>query len=198
MNNQNITEDIVLIKETLAGKKEAFGHLVNKYKNSIFNLAYRLSGSYHDAEDVSQETFLQAYKKLKEFKIGLKFHTWLYTIALNICRNKLKRKSILKVVSLDKPIATEDSEVIWEIPDKNASPEEILIQKEERKRIGEKVHALPLKYRSVFLLRYTEGLTYEEISQVTGLPLGTVEVRLFRARTILIKSLSLWKKLGKK
>jgi len=198
MNDQNITEDIVLIRETLTGKKEAFGRLVNKYKNSIFNLAYRMSGSYHDAEDISQETFLQVYKKLKEFKIGLKFHTWLYTIALNICRNKLKRESILKVVSLDKSIEIEDGEVIWEIPDKSASPEEILIQKEERKRIGEMVHALPLKYRSVFLLRYTEGLTYEEISQVTGLPLGTVEVRLFRARKILIRSLSLWKKLGKK
>jgi len=198
MNNQNITEDIVLIKETLVGKKEAFGHLVNKYKNSIFNLAYRMSGSYHDAEDISQETFLQVYKKLKEFKVGLKFHTWLYTIALNICRNRLKRKSILKVVSLDEPIETENGEVIREIPDKSVSAEEILIQKEEKKRMGEMVHALPLKYRSVFLLRYTEGLAYEEISQVTGLPLGTVEVRLFRARKILIKSLSLWEKLGKK
>jgi len=198
MDKKNIAEDLVLIQETLRGQKEAFGQLVNRYKNSIFNLAYRMTSNYNDAEDISQEVFLQAYKKLSEFKVGFKFHTWLYTIALNICKNKLKRKGIIKIVSMDKPIETEDSELVWEIPDKSVSSEEILLQKEERKRIGEMVHALPLKYRGVFLLRYTENLTYEEISQVTGLPLGTVEVRLFRARKLLVKSLNLWKELTKR
>jgi len=197
MTEEKTVEDIVLVSRTLQGQKEAFVQLINRYKNCIFNLVYRMTGNYADAEDTSQEVFLQVYKKLRDYRPAFRFRNWLYTIALNICRNKLKKEGRLEFVSLDKPVKTEENEVYLQIPDRSPTPEESLIKEMESKRISEMVHALPLKYRDVFLLRYTEGLTYEEISRVTGLPLGTVEARLFRARRILIKSLNLWKKFQK-
>jgi len=197
MAEEKTVEDIVLISRTLQGQKEAFAQLINRYKNCIFNLVYRTTGNYADAEDTSQEVFLQAYKKLRDYRPAFRFRNWLYTIALNICRNKLKKEGRLEFISLDKPVKTEESEVYLQIPDRSPTPEESLITEMESKRISEMIHALPLKYRDVFLLRYTEGLTYEEISRVAGLSLGTVEARLFRARRLLMKSLNLWKKFQK-
>ncbi|MCK5534289.1 sigma-70 family RNA polymerase sigma factor [bacterium] len=134
--NSSVAEDLILIKKTLRGEKESFRQLIDKYKNSIFKLAYYMMGNYSDAEDVSQEVFLQAYRKLKEFKIRFNFHTWLYTIGLNICKNKLKRRSILKFISIDKLILNRDDEIIRQIPDKSATIEETLIDKEEREKIN--------------------------------------------------------------
>lgn len=191
MNNSHIAEDLILIKKTIMGEKEAFGQLIDKYKNSIFRLAFHMMGNYSDAEDISQEVFLQAYRKLKEFKVGSNFHTWLYTIDLNMCKNKLKRRSILKFISIDKSILIGDDEFIREIPDKSIPVEEALIKKEEKEKINKVINTLPLKYRSVFILRYTENMSYEEITKVTKLPLGTVETRLFRARKILMKKFNL-------
>ncbi len=191
MNNSHIAEDLILIKKTLMGEKEAFGQLIDKYKNSIFRLAFHMMGNYSDAEDISQEVFLQAYRKLKEFKVGSNFHTWLYTIDLNMCKNKLKRRSILKFISIDKSILIGDDEFIREIPDKSIPVEEALIKKEEKEKVNRVIDTLPLKYRSVFILRYTENMSYEEITKVTKLPLGTVETRLFRARKILMKKFNL-------
>ena len=152
----NQSNDVVLIQETLSGNKSSFAVLINKYKNKIFNLCYRMLSNYHNAEDISQEVFLQAYKKLGEFKVGQKFQNWLFTIALNLCRNKLRRDNIIRFISIDKKISTEEDEFPLEIADKSPTPEEYLIQEEEKKRIHYIVHSIPVKYRPVFLLRYTE------------------------------------------
>ena len=117
----------------------------------------------------------------------MKFHTWLYTITLNICRNKLKRRGIVRFISLDKPVQTQDDEVNLEIPDKNATPEELLLKKEEDKKLNKLINSLSSKYRDIFVLKHAQNLSYEEISRITGLPKRTVEVRLYRAHKKLLE-----------
>jgi RNA polymerase sigma-70 factor, ECF subfamily len=181
-------DDLEAIRAVLTGDEDAFRRLVDKYSPSIFNLAYRMTGDPADAEDLAQEAFLQAYSKLGDFRVGARFHPWLYTIALNLCRNHLRRKAIVRWL----PLYTErgdDPPTTLDPPDQALNPEQALLDQEGDKRLAEAIAALPVKYREVFVLRQSEGLSYEEIAQVTGLPMGTVEVRLYRARNRLIQSL---------
>jgi RNA polymerase sigma-70 factor, ECF subfamily len=180
-------DDLEAIRRVLAGDEDAFRRLVDKYGDSIFNLAYRMTGNAMDAEDVAQDAFLQAYARLADFRVGARFHPWLYTIALNLCRNHLRRRGLLKWVPL---LARRDSgHPDIDVPERRPDPERTLLDREADDRLQAAVDALPLKYREVFLLRQSQELSYEEIAQITGLPLGTVEVRLFRARKKLVQAL---------
>lgn len=183
-----IMDETVLIKEILAGDTESFAILIDSHKNSIFNLCYRMLGNYEDAEDISQETFIQAWRKLGKFGLGQKFRNWLFTIALNLCKNRLRKNKIIKFFSLDKMSDTGEDELPFEIADKQPTPEEALILAERKKKINDFAGALPPKYRSVFLLRYSQGLSYEEISRVADLPIGTVETWLFRTKKMILKN----------
>ncbi|HAX61461.1 MAG TPA: hypothetical protein DCX95_02735 [Elusimicrobia bacterium] len=176
--------DLEIIESTLNGNTDAFAVLVEKYKDKTFNIVFRMINDYHETEDIVQEAFVKAFKELKNFKIQYKFSTWLFAIALNIAKNRLKRKSLLKFLSLDRKKETQDDEIVWEIADGKLTPEEELIKKEEAKKINEFVYELPINYREVFILRNFEDMSYEEISKITGLPMGTVETRLFRASKI--------------
>jgi RNA polymerase sigma-70 factor (ECF subfamily) len=181
------SDDLEAIRSVLAGDADAFRHLTDKYGSSIFNLAYRMTGSPADAEDLAQDAFMQAYSRLRDFRVGSRFHPWLFTIALNLCRNHLRRKAIVKWVPLFRPRPEGPVEV--DLPALSLDPEQALLEREGEARLARAIQALPVKYREVFLLRQAEGLSYDEIAQVTGLPLGTVEVRLFRARKKLLSSL---------
>ena len=190
--NSDPRDDVVLVKETLSGDREAFVVLVDRHKNTIFNLCYRMTGSYQDAQDISQEAFLQVWRKLSWFRAGQKFRNWLITIAINLCRNKLKRDRIVKFISINKTVQTEDDEIQFEIRDTNPTPEELMLKKEWEKKLNHMVSSLPVKYRPVFLLRYIEGLSYKEISEITGMPAGTVETYLFRAKKRILKNLEIF------
>jgi len=181
-------DDLEAIRAVLAGDREQFRLLIDKYGASVFNLALRMTGDAADAEELSQEAFLKAYAGLPSFRVGSRFHPWLYTIALNLCRNHLRRRSLLKWVPLSKTQRDgETRERDW--PDPSPDPERELLAKEGDERLQAALAALPPKYREVFLLRQSEGLSYQGIAEATGLPLGTVEVRLFRARRLLLKAL---------
>jgi RNA polymerase sigma-70 factor (ECF subfamily) len=179
---------LAAIRAVLAGDRNAFGRLVNKYGDSLFNLARRLTGSDQDAEDLAQEAFLRAYAGLRDFRVGSRFHPWLYTITLNLCRNHLRRRSILRWVPLQ-GVRGGEAQPELDPPAEASNPEQALLGAEGEARLQAAVAALPLKYREVFLLRQSEGLTYDAIAELTGLPLGTVEVRLFRARKRLLAAL---------
>lgn len=187
---QNEPSDLELISLILSGQKDVYATLVNRHKDTIFNLVNRMTGNLQDAEDISQDVFLQAYKKLKEFKLEYKFSNWLYTIALNITRNYLRKKNFLKIIHLDKLIETEDDEIQLEIPAKEETIEDTLIKKEEREQIYQMLKKLPVKYKNVMFLRYVENLSYKEISQITGLPIGTVETYIFRGHKLLMEMVS--------
>jgi RNA polymerase sigma-70 factor (ECF subfamily) len=180
-------EDLQAIRDVLSGDEGAFRHLVDKYSRSIFNLAYRMTGNAADAEDLAQDAFLQAYASLRDFRVGSRFHPWIYTIALNLCRSHLRRRSFPRWLSL--PREREDERPEPELPERSPDPEQALLAREAEEGLQKAVAALPVKYREVFLLRQSQELSYEEIAALLGLPLGTVEVRLFRARGLLLKSL---------
>jgi RNA polymerase sigma factor (sigma-70 family) len=177
------------IRDALAGDPEAFRCVVERHSGSIFNLAYRMTGNAADAEDLTQESFLQAYARLRDFRVGARFHPWIYTIALNLCRSHLRRRSFSRWLSLTRPPSPEGAvmpEPVAPAPD----PEQALLSLESEKCLGRAIEALPSKYREVFVLRQAQGLSYEAIAGLLGLPLGTVEARLFRARRRLLDSLA--------
>jgi len=179
-------EDQEAIRSVLAGDREAFRRLVDRHARSILNLAYRMTGNAADAEDLTQESFLQAYSRLGEFRLGSRFHPWIYTIALNLCRSHLRRKSLVRWLA---PARERERPAVEESRDGAPDPEQELLGQEAERCLRDAIEALPSKYREVFVLRQAQGLSYEEIAALLELPLGTVETRLFRARRRLVQSL---------
>ena len=182
-------DDLKIIESCLLGNTRIFSRLIDNYKNMVYNLAYRMSSSPHEAEDISQETFLRAFQSLARFNSSYKFSTWLYQITLNIIRDKYKKKEI-DYVSLDAPIETDDSEFYIQPADSTNNPEEIMAQQEDARVIQQAILSLPLKYREVIVLRHLQDLSYIEISNILKLPQGTVKIHLYRAREQLRKILA--------
>ena len=182
-------DDLKIIESCLLGNTQIFSRLIDNYKNMVYNLAYRMSNSPHEAEDISQEAFMRAYQSLARFNPSYKFSTWLYQITLNIIRDKFKRKEI-EYVSLDTPVETDDSEFFPQPADFTNNPEQIITQKENIREIQQAILSLPLKYREVLVLRHLQDLSYIEIANILKLPKGTVKIRLYRAREQLKKILT--------
>jgi RNA polymerase sigma-70 factor (ECF subfamily) len=178
-------EDAVLIRAFQGGDKAAFDKLVLKHQHKLFNLCYRFLGDYQEANDSAQETFIKVYRSLKRFRFESAFSTWLYRIAVNTSKNRLKsaeyrRKK--KMVPLDNPVSLGNSSSITDIQDEAHSPAMELEKKENMRLIQEAINALPPEQKEVVALRDIEGFSYEEIVEITGVNPGTVKSRLSRAR----------------
>jgi RNA polymerase sigma-70 factor (ECF subfamily) len=185
-------DDAALIRAYHEGDKTAFDRLVLKHKDRLFNLCYRLLGDYEEANDSAQETFIKVYRSLKEFRFESAFSTWLYRIAVNTCKNKLKSSAYRqkrKMVPLDNPISANRSSPSREIHDESQSPATELEKKERMRLIQEAINKLPAEQKEVVTLRDIEGFSYEEVAEITGFNLGTVKSRLARARLDLRKKL---------
>ncbi|MGD9321202.1 MAG: sigma-70 family RNA polymerase sigma factor [Desulfobacteraceae bacterium] len=185
-------EDAALIRAFHEGDKAAFDRLVLKHKDGLFNLCYRLLGDYEEANDSAQETFIKVYRSLKKFRFESAFSTWLYRIAVNTCKNKLKSSAFRqkrKMVPLDNPVLGNRSQPSREIQDESQSPAIELEKKERMKAIQEAINALAPEQKEVVTLRDIEGFSYEEVAEITGFKLGTVKSRLARARQDLRKKL---------
>jgi RNA polymerase sigma-70 factor (ECF subfamily) len=171
-----------------------FDEVVALYEKKVFNVIYRFIGDYDEAADLTQETFISAYRNWDKFRGDAKVFTWLYQIAINHCRNRLRKRGrvrSLQIESLDQPKDWEtdgDSET-REIADSSMAPHQVLAEKELQSRINAAIESLPPDYRSVVLLREIEGLSYNEIVEVTGLSLDNVKTRLSRARGMLRRKL---------
>lgn len=185
MHNSS-AEDFSLITSTLNGDTSAFGKLVDRYRTPVFNLILRLTGNYHEAEDLLQDVFIKAYEKLDGFTAGNSFFSWIYTIALNRVRNHIKRKQIISFIPLFGR-RIDDDEHIKQIvcAAHEPGPEERVQKIEDMKLIRRILKELPFKYREILILRYEHDMSYEQIRGITGLPLGTVENRLYRAGRML-------------
>lgn len=170
-----------------------FDALVAKYERRIFNVIYRLIGDYEEATDLTQETFVSAFKHYDRFRGEAKVFTWLYQIARNLCINRIRqrdRQRSLRIESLDQPRdSDEDQGLTREIPDWSSSPQIVLEEQELRQRILAAIEALPPDYREVVVLREFQNLSYNEIVEVTGLTLENVKTRLSRARGMLRRKL---------
>jgi RNA polymerase sigma-70 factor (ECF subfamily) len=185
-------EDAVLIRAFREGDRAAFDSLVLKHKDRVFNLCYRLLGEYEEANDSAQETFIKVYGSLKKFRLESAFSTWLYRIAVNTCKNKLKSSAFRqkrKMVPMDNPVSDNRAQSGLGIQDESQSPAMELEKKERMRIIQEAINALPSEQKEVVTLRDIEGFSYEEVAQITGFNLGTVKSRLARARQDLRKKL---------
>ena len=172
----------------------SFDGLVAAYEKRIFNVIYRILGDYEEAADVTQETFISAYKGFERFRGDSKIYTWLYQIAINHCRNRLRqrgRQRVIQVESIDQPRTWEDSDsgTTREIADLTNAPHIVLEEKELKEKILEAVQSLPQDYREVVVLREIQGLSYNEIEDVTNISLDNVKTRLSRARAMLRRKL---------
>jgi len=177
------SKDVKLIKAFQAGKKAAFDELVLSHKDKVFNLCYWFIGDYQEANDLAQDVFFKAFKALKNFRFESAFSTWIYRITVNTCKNRLKSLQYRlknKFVHLNHTKAGSNPGV--EIADESSSPEIELGKKEKMKRIKAAINSLPPNKKTVVVLRDIEGLSYEKISTVTQLNLGTVKSKLARAR----------------
>ena len=178
-------EDTSLIKSFQTGRKAAFDQLVLKHQSRIFNLCYWYLGDEQEANDSAQETFVKAYRSLRGFRFESAFSTWLYRIAVNTCKNKLKSsfyRQRAKAVPIGNPGERGEGSAAVDVQDDTPSPLKALEKKERIRLIKTAIDSLPLEHKEVVSLRDIQGLTYEDISKITGLNLGTVKSRLARAR----------------
>ena len=177
--------DNLLIEQCLKGQQSSFSELIDEYKNMVFSLSYKMTNNLQDAEDISQEVFIRVYKSLYNFNPNYKFSTWLYQLTLNICRDRF-RKGKIPSVSLDSPLNKDDQKDLRSIiPDNQNNPEDIIMGVEQTNFINDLITSLPLKYREVIILRHLKDLSYDEMSKILNISLGSVKTRLFRARELL-------------
>jgi RNA polymerase sigma-70 factor (ECF subfamily) len=181
-------EDAVLIRAIQAGDMAAFDELVLKHKDRLFNLVYWFLGDYQDANDCAQETFIKVFKSIKKFRFESAFSTWLFRIAINTCKNRIKSsvyKWKKKTVSLETPNGSKNGNPFSEIVNGSPTPVMALEKKERMMRVQNAINSLPEEQNQVVVLRDIQGLSYQDISDITGLNLGTVKSRLARGRLAL-------------
>ncbi len=173
-------DDHRLITNCLKGDAAAFGELVRRYQERVYHTAYRLIGNAEDAQDVAQETFINAYQSLDGFKGNASFFTWLYRIAVNTAISH-KRKRRLALVRMD---GGQNGQTASEPADasETSRPGHALEQAEEESRVRRALDRLSPEHRAVLMLKEMEDQKYEEIAEVLNVPVGTVRSRLHRAR----------------
>ena len=179
------TTDEELVESLRRGDEEAFVELMRRYKGRVFAASYRYLGNYEDAADVVQEVFVKVYRHIGSYSARAKLYTWIYRIAVNTAVNKLrsrKRRGEDMAESLDK--LKEDGMPVPIAAGVNPGPDplESLERKELASLLQKKLDALPEHYRLVFVLRELQQFSYQEIAEMTDLPIGTVKSRLNKAR----------------
>ncbi len=170
-----------LVERVQNGDKQAFDILVKKYQHRIAKLVSRFLNDYGDVLDVTQEAFIKAYRAIPNFRGDSAFYTWLYRIAINTAKNHLVSQARRPPgVDID---ASEAEQFEGNLALKEfATPERLLLKDEIERVVTETIEGLPEDLRTAITLRELEGLSYEEISEVMGCPVGTVRSRIFRAR----------------
>ena len=173
--------DQQLVDQVMAGNKNAFNLLVMRYQHRVAALIARFVQDPQEVEDVAQEAFIKAYRALPLFRGDSAFYTWLYRIAVNTAKNHLvarSRRPPAHDLEIDEVEPTEIGSVLHEIE----SPEGSLSTSELKEAIEAAVDSLPEELKTAFTLREFSGLSYEDITEVMGCPVGTVRSRIFRAR----------------
>jgi len=171
-------DDRRLIAETLLGRTAAFGELVRRYQDRLFNTVYRLTGNAEDARDVVQETFLHAYQALDSFKGDALFFTWLYRIAFNTAVSQRRKQRVALRISTGR----EDGAGEPADPSEFSHPGHGLERADQERRVHQALQRLSPEHRAVLVLKDMEGQKYEAMAEVLQVPIGTVRSRLHRAR----------------
>ena len=167
-----------------------FDLIMRRYWDRLLNFAFRFLGDRDAAEDIVEETFFRVLRKSRERMVLTNFSTWVFTIAANLAKSELRRRHTWRFLSLDRDKEEGDSAgYAMELPDEAHRPDTIAENRMLNVRIQEAIEELPAKYREAVVLRDVEGFSYEEIAEVTDVPIGTVKSRVNRGRLRLQKRL---------
>jgi RNA polymerase sigma-70 factor (ECF subfamily) len=179
--------DAALVAECQNGDPAAFEELVRRYKDRVYNVVYRFLGNHEDAQDVAQEVFVRAYQGMRGFRGSARLYTWLYSIAGNLARNKLRdagRKGRNRGASLE-ALQAKAPDVAQRAVRSDATPLSLAQSKELEEILQAALEELPEHYRLTFVMRTFDNLSYDEIAESMGCPKGTVKSRLNQARMLL-------------
>jgi RNA polymerase sigma-70 factor (ECF subfamily) len=172
--------DSTLVHRTRNGETEAFGELVNRYQHIVFNVCYRLLGNYRDAEDLTQNTFIRAYQRLKTYDPQRPFGPWIRKIATNLCFNFFHQQT---------DALPFEGRIHQTTPNYNETPEEIYKKTEQIETLHQAIISLPPKHRIMIELRHYQDLSYQEIAETLNVPVSDVKSYLFRGRKLLAQRL---------
>lgn len=183
VENFSAVADCDLVTRAIAGREDGFEELVRRYQRPIAAYVYRMVGDYDSALDLTQEVFIKVYGSLDRYRPEFKFSTWIYKIAHNASIDHLRRHSVREQAFISETDNGEQREL--PVMSRKLTPEQESEREERRAEIERVVRQLPAAYRELIVLRHSHDLSYDEIAEVTGLPLGTVKNRLFRAREMM-------------
>ncbi|MFZ5968217.1 MAG: RNA polymerase sigma factor [Bacillota bacterium] len=167
--------DNEIVQRILKGDGELFGELIDRYKNAVYSLCYRMVGSQEEAKDLAQEAFIKAYHSLDKYNPEYKFSTWILKVATNLCIDYLRKKKV-QTMPIDERLS---------MPYDTASAEDMYLHKQNQKEIVNAIEELPEEYKILILLYHKEGLSYQSICDTLDLPMSKVKNRLHRARSML-------------
>lgn len=189
----NARNDFNLVSKAKEGDQKAYAEIMQRYKDSIYFMALKMVNNKDDAMDLTVETFAKAFENLEKYKPEYAFSTWLFRIATNNSIDFIRKKR-LNVVSIDALAEEQGEDQYLQVRAEGFNPEEISIRKQESEKLKNMVEQLPLRYRTLIVLRYYEELSYDEIAQQMDIPIGTVKAQLFRARDLMANILNRNKK----
>ena len=178
-------------QDVLQSEHAEFEKLVERTQRQAYNMAYRMTGNRDDAEDLTQEAYLRAYRSFSTYNRQLPFESWFFRILSNLFIDLMRRRPKLKPLSLDQPVGEEDHDdnMLLQIPDEQSNPERNLMDQVMDEKLQSALASLPEAFRAAVLLCDVEGKTYEEIAHIMGSSIGTVRSRIHRGRTLLRRSM---------
>ena len=178
-------EDYSFVLKAIDGDQKAYATLMDRYRNSVYHMMYKMVGNREDSDDLTLEAFGKAFNKLPSYAPRYAFSTWLFKIAINNCIDHIRKKR-LKFLSIDDPIEHNSvNDFSNNLKANILDPEDTLIRRQRVKLMRDVLGELSLKYRLMIELRFFEELSYDEIAKELDIPLGTVKAQLFRAKEIL-------------
>jgi RNA polymerase sigma-70 factor (ECF subfamily) len=184
-------EDFDLIQSINSGQVDKFHDLVKRYEQKLYNFSLRMCRDHSDAEDMVQDTFLNVFKYLKDFRYETKFKNWLYKVAASTCIKKRRKSKFApeRELSLDEFLPSDEAEAVDHVPNWAQKPLDRLLNEELAGAVHQGILAIPRKYRMVIVLRDIEGFSTAETAQILNLSESNVKVRLHRARLYLREKL---------
>lgn len=171
-----------LLNKAKQGNIIAFEKLIISHEKTVYNIAYRMFNNEEDAKDIAQEVFIKIYKNLNKFDGNCKISTWIHRITVNTCIDELRKRKGKETSSIDSLIDLDDSEVQKQYTDNSFNPEQSLINKEDIEDLKNAINLLSENHKTLIVLRDIQGLSYNEISEITQISLGTIKSRISRAR----------------
>jgi RNA polymerase sigma-70 factor, ECF subfamily len=175
-------QDHAIIQRVLGGEKKAYAELVERHKDKAMTLALKMLKNREDAEEALQDAFIRAFNALPRFEWKSSFSTWFYRIVYNVCSTELSKHGNERNVSINED---EDEQNTRELVSEELPPDLALESSELGMIVSQEIENLPEAYGPTFTLFFVQDMSYDEIVEVTGLPIGTVKAKLFRARTLL-------------